>query len=98
MNISSKVWSDKKSLLSQLEKLWGKGLLLEETVCSSTLFPKRLTFKTPDSKALSYDFDAVRCWMADIQKLKGFRIVYKTVRHPVIGENRVPVEVWVYTL
>ena len=98
MNTSSSAWSDKKSLLSQLEKLWNKGLLLEETVCSSSLFPKRLLFKTPDSKALSYDFDAVRCWVADIQKLKGFRIVYKTVRHPVIGENRVPVEVWLDTL
>jgi hypothetical protein len=98
MNNSSKVWSNKKSLLNQLEKLWDKGLLLQESVCSSNCFPKRLSFKTPDSKALSYDFAAVRCWVADIQKLKGFRIVYKTVRHPVIGENRVPVEVWVDTL
>ena len=98
MSISSKGWSDKKSLLSQLEKLWDKGLLLEETACSSNLFPKRLTFKTPDSKALSDDFAAVRTWVAEIQKLKGFRIVFKTVRHPVIGENRVPVEVWLDTL
>ena len=95
MNNSSTVWSNKKSLLNQLEKLWDKSLLLQETVCSSDCFPKRLRFKTPNSKALSDDFAAVRCWVADIQKLKGFRIVYKTVRHPVIGENRVPVEVWV---
>ena len=98
MNNSSKVWSNKKSLIGQVEKLWDKGLLLEETVCSSNFFPKRLFFKTPDSKALSYDFDAVRCWVSDIQKLKGFRIVYRTVRHPVIGENRVPAEVWLDTL
>ena len=98
MNNSGKKWSDKKSLLNQLEKMWDKGLLLKETVCSSDCFPKRLRFKTPNSKALSYDFDAVRCWVTDIQKLKGFRIVYKTVRHPVIGENRVPVEAWVDTL
>ena len=98
MNNSGKKWSDKKSLLNQLEKMWDKGLLLKETVCSSDCFPKRLRFKTPNSKALSYDFDAVRCWVTDIQKLKGFRIVYKTIRHPVIGENRVPVEAWVDTL
>jgi len=97
-NQRNATWSDKKSLLTQLQKLWGNGLLLKEVVSRSELFPKRLRFKTPNSQSLSHDFDAVRCWVSEMQKLKGFRIVYKTVRHQVIGENQLPTEVWIDTL
>ena len=90
-------WSDKKSLLTQLQRLWDRGLILREYLCDSDLFPRRLIFKTPDSKALTNEFDAVRCWIAETQKLSGFRVVYKTVRHRVIGENSLPSEVWVDT-
>ncbi len=88
-------WSNKKSLLAQLEKMWDKGLLLKEVEQQSDLFPKRLRFNTPNSQALSNNFEAVRNWVSEIQKLHGFRIVYKTVRHPVIGENCVPREIWI---
>ena len=88
-------WSDKKALLIQLEKLWDKGLLLQEYLRDSDFFPRRLSFKSPDSKALANEFDAVRCWIGEIRKLTGFRVVYKTVRHRVIGENSLPAEVWV---
>lgn len=97
MNYNSNHWSDKKSLLNQLEKLWKNGSILKETISSSDLFPRRLSFKAPDSKALSYDFEDVRRWVGDIQKLKGFHVVYKMVRHQIIGENRIPAEVWVNT-
>jgi len=90
-------WSDKKTLLAQLQKMWDRGLILKEQLCNSDLFPKRLIFKSPNSKALANEFDAVRCWIAEIQKLSGFRIVYKTVRHRVIGENDLPCEVWIDT-
>jgi len=91
-------WSDRKSLLAQLEKLWEKGFLLRDYLEPGDLFPRRLSFKRPDSKALSNEFEAVRQWIADIEKLSGFRIVHKIVRHRVIGENRIPSEAWVDTL
>jgi hypothetical protein len=88
-------WSDRKSLLAQLEKMWERGILLREYLEPGDLFPRRLTFKRPDSLALSNEFEAVRQWIADIDKLHGFRIVHKTVRHRVIGENSIPSEAWV---
>lgn len=91
-------WSDKKALLGQLQKLWHSGRLLREYQFGSDLFPKRLVFKSPDSKALTDEFQAVREWVADIRKLNGFRIVYKTVNHRVIGENQLPCEAWVDSL
>jgi hypothetical protein len=81
--------------LSQLEKLWNNGRLLQAHLSGGDLFPRRLNFKSPDSKALANEFDAVRHWIAEIHKLTGFRVVDKTVRHRVIGENSLPTEVWI---
>lgn len=88
-------WGDRKSLLQQLQRLWDRGLLLQETLHSSELFPKRLKFRTPDSRSLSSEFDTVRHWVSECHKLNGFRVVTRTVRHRVIGENSLPAEVWV---
>lgn len=92
---SKNQWSDKKSLLTQLQRLWDKGLLLQEAMHESQLFPRRLTFKSPSSKALSDEFESVRRWISDIQKISGFRISCKTVKHRVIGENSLPSEAWI---
>ncbi len=106
-------WSNRQSLLAQLDKLWERGVLLQallneiapnekESDASDTgmppLFPRRLVFKKPGSQELSQDFDAVRQWVSSIQKLNGFRIVYKTIRHPMRGRNDLPAEAWVDTL
>jgi len=96
-NVSS--WGDKKSLLAQLEKFWSRGILLQEALQSenpqsSELFPKRLTFKTPSSRALAEEFDQVRSWLVQIKQLDGFRVEYKTVQHRVMGQHRLPSEVW----
>ena len=88
-------WSDEESLLLQLQKLWDKGALLQSDINACELFPLRLHFKSPSSKELSERFDAVRGWIAAMQNLQGLRLVYKTVRHHVIGENTLPVEAWV---
>jgi hypothetical protein len=88
-------WSDGRSLLAQVGKFWDSGRLLRERVDNSGFFPRRLVFKIPDSGALAHDFDAVRVWIAHVEKLRGYRIEWKTVQHRIIGENRIPCEVWV---
>lgn len=91
-------WSDARSLLAQVERLWQSGRLLQERIEPGDLFPRRLVFKPPDSSALAHDFDAVRAWIAEMERLRGFRIEWKTVRHRVIGTNRIPATVWLDTL
>ncbi len=88
-------WSNRQTLIAQLEKLWQRGELLRQLIEVDQLFPKRLVFKAPNSKALSEQFDAVRQWIVDIQQLNGFRFEYKTVQHRIIGENRLPAEAWI---
>lgn len=90
-------WSNKKTLLHELEKMWQKGMLLQAYLDKESLFPLRLKFKSPNSKDLSNEFDTVRAWIAELQKLDKYRIVYQTQRHRVIGENSIPCEAWVDT-
>lgn len=91
-------WSDRAALLNQVQKSWDSGQLLRERLEDSGYFPRRLVFKAPGSAALTHDFEAVRSWIADVERLRGFRVEWKTVRHRVIGENRIPVEAWVDSL
>ncbi len=93
--LSDPKWTDKKALLKQVQRMWDRGLILQEAVEKSELFPRRLVFKTPNSKQLSQQFDAVRHWLGELQKLSGFRIVYKQVHNRIIGENRLPYEIWI---
>ena len=95
MSKTPTTWSDRTALLQQLQKIWDRGVLLQQSIDNDGFFPKRLTFKTPTSRALSDEFDAVRQWAEQIQKISGFRIVYKAVRHRVIGEQNLPAEAWI---
>lgn len=88
-------WGNKKTLIKQLQRLWERGELLRESIQPKGLFPLRLLFKSPDSKALSTEFESIRTWLSEIEKLNCFRVEYKTVRHRLVGENRLPDQVWV---
>jgi len=94
----TKGWTTEKSLMAQLQKMWDKGVLLQEIVAPSELFPLRLKLNAPKSKELSDNYEAVRIWVKQIQQLEGYRIVLKAVRHRIIGENQLPNEIWIDTL
>ncbi len=92
---STSSWSTRKTLIKQLNRLWDRGDLLREIIRPEGLFPMRLVFKTPGSKALAEEFESIRGWLSEINTLTSFRIEYKTVRHRTVGENRLPAQVWV---
>ena len=94
-NTAQLCWTDQSALLRQLQGLWDRGLILQAVIQQTDLFPRRLTFKTPDSKALSNEFTRVRQWLNELSKLRGFRLVSKTIKHRIIGENRLPCEAWI---
>lgn len=98
MPVKNPNWTDEKALKAQVQKLWDKGWLLAAWFDESAHFPKRLAFKSPDSKAMGENFDTVRRWVASLQNLKGLRLEYQLVRHRVLGENALPVSAWVDSL
>ncbi len=91
-------WTTPQDLLAQLQRRWDKGELLASLLAPTPLFPLRLKLKTPNSRELSAQFDAVRRWINDLQQMPSIRIEYKSIQHRVLGQNELPARVWIDSL
>ncbi|MFH7320883.1 DUF3322 domain-containing protein [Desulfurivibrio sp. D14AmB] len=92
-------WTTPADLKAQAHKLWERGLLLASLAGGEPLFPRRLTLRGPDSKALSERFAEVREWIAQLAGAAGhYRIAWRSVDHRVLGTNEIPAEIWIDTL
>jgi hypothetical protein len=92
-------WTTPADLKTQVQKLWDRGLLLASLSGGESLFPRRLTLKTPDSRELSERFPEVRGWIAQLSGAAGpYRIEWRCVNHRVLGTNEIPTAIWIDTL
>lgn len=87
-------WTTPAELRAQLQKSWDKGEWLRSLVTGETLFPKKLSLKTPSSAEMSHDFAAVRAWVKALDALPHCRVVRREFRHPILGNNAIPAEIW----
>jgi len=98
------VWTTPETIRARLHRDWERGKWLAAIVNETPLFPLRLTLKGPGSRELSERFDAVRDWIAQLQRAAktearpGYRLVMREVNHRVLGGNAIPSEVWIDTL
>ena len=92
-------WTTPAELRAQVLKLWRKGALLADMLDEECMFPLRLRLAGPNSAALTQRFDEVRDWIAELRKAEqhGYRIVWRGVKHRVIGQNELPDEIWIDT-
>ncbi|NTW55771.1 MAG: hypothetical protein HGB20_01850 [Chlorobiaceae bacterium] len=89
-------WTTPADLKAQVQKLWSRGMLHCAIIGERELFPLRLTFKGPNSNQLSECFADVRAWILQLKEAAGaYRIVWRTVKHQVIGVNDIPSEIWI---
>lgn len=89
-------WTTFSDVKAQVQKLWDRGRILSPLAGGEDLFPLRLILKGPSSSELSERFDEVRIWIEKLRKEEGrYRIVYREVRHRIIGANSVPAEIWI---
>ena len=88
-------WTGATELRAQVQRLWDQGPLLASVVSGEPLFPKRMLLKGPTSAEITSRFDEVRRWIAELRRLENFRLEMREFRHPVLGNNAVPAEVWV---
>lgn len=92
-------WTTPADLRKQVQRLWDRGLLLTFLSGGDSIFPRRLTFKGPDSQELSERFSEVRDWIADLSSVAGpYRIEWRSVNHRVLGTNEIPSAIWIDTL
>ena len=92
-------WTTPAELKAQVQKLWDRGLLLSSLISGESVFPRRLTLKGPDSRELSDSFTEVRDWIARLSSAaKQYRIIWRSVNHPILGPNIIPDKIWIDTL
>ena len=89
-------WTTPNDVRHQVQRLWDRGLLLSALCEGDSLFPYRLTLKTPNSRELSERFDEVREWISQLSKGAGpYRVEWQSINHRVLGTNSIPSEVWI---
>ena len=91
-------WTQPPDLKEQLQKLWVQGRLLAWLVDGDSPFPLRLSLRGPTSRECSERFPEVREWAQALLQhaaRHGLRLVLREWRHPVLGRNELPHEVWV---
>ncbi len=87
-------WTTPADLRAQLQKSWDKGELLCSLVTGQSMFPKKLSFKTPTSAEMSHDFAAVRTWVKALDALPHGRVLRREFNHRTLGNNTIPAEIW----
>ena len=90
-------WTRPPALIAQVQKLWDRGELLAPLVTGESLFPKRLTLKTPTSAEIADHFDEVRIWIAELRAISFCRVEMREFRHRIFGANAVPQAIWIDT-
>lgn len=89
-------WTTPNDIRHQVQRLWDRGLLLSALCDEDSLFPYRLTLKTPNSRELSERFDEVREWISLLSKGAGaYRVEWQSINHRILGTNSIPSEVWI---
>lgn len=90
-------WTGPKELKAQLARLWERGELLRDAVTGHERFPWRLSLKSPSSVDITYRFDEVRAWAAELAAMGSIRVEWQELRHRVQGTQKLPASVWVET-
>jgi hypothetical protein len=92
-------WTRSGDLQKIIQRMWDRGTLLASLAGGETLFPRRLPLKGPTSAEITEHFEAVRDWIAQLDRqAKNYRIVWRQVNHRVRGPNNLPDEIWIDTL
>ncbi len=89
-------WTTAAELKKQLLRYWDRGEMLRSRLLEDEpLFPLKLRLHNPTSRELAAHFDEVRLWINQMNKLEGYDIQWKEIRHHIHGRNSLPQAVYV---
>lgn len=91
-------WTQPEDLRAQVRRVWNRGAVLGGLVTDESSFPLRLRLQGPAASEWADRFDEVRGWITGLQEMKHIRLVWRDVRHRLLGNNALPCEVWIDTL
>lgn len=85
-------WTSPQDIHQFLQRQWNRGRLL----AAEEIFPLRIPLKGPTSGELADLFPKVQAWIAQLRAHEGlYRLEWRTVRHRLLGTNRLPTRIWV---
>lgn len=91
-------WSTPADLRQQVQRWWDRGDILAAPLPVeagvTSVFPRRLTLKTPSANELRDHFAAVREWSQQLRNMPHLRLEIRDFRHQVFGQNSLPAAVW----
>jgi hypothetical protein len=88
-------WTTRADLCAQTQKLWTSGELLRALIDPTSWRPRRLRLLSPSSGEISDQFEAVRTWLEALRGIPEVRIVWRAFKHRVLGESKLPEEIWI---
>ena len=91
-------WTRPADLLAQVQRLWERGDLLRAAVSADTIWPLRLSFKTPNAADLANRFSEVNDWVASIGNMPHVRLEWRDRKHRIQGTQRLPEKAWLDSL
>ena len=84
-----------EQLHKQLKRNWDQYRVHRDWICDGDLFPIHLSLGKITDKQLLHDYDAVRRWVAEVEKRfskhSGIDIEYQDVQFKTMGWQRLPV-------
>ena len=89
------MWTTHADVLAKLRRRWESGELLSAFADDAPLLPLEISLRTPTSRDLAANFDAVQRWGAEWRKHDGLRIDYHRVGGRLVGANELPRRVWI---
>ena len=98
MTLHTVSWTLPSDLVRQVQRLWGRGVILASLVTDEPLFPRRLVLKGPSAAELRDRFDDARTWSASLRSMPHVRLAMREFRHRVSGANALPHEAWIDTV
>jgi hypothetical protein len=93
-------WTSSVGIRQYIQGEWERGRLLVASFTHEPLYPWRIALKSPNSAALTTQFDAARQWIrllsegAKTETSAGYRLEFQDINHRQWGRNRLPIAAW----
>lgn len=91
-----KLWESGRILQSALQDDPTQSGVMAGQPETSPLFPWTINFRKPNARQQLEDFSAIRSWMEKLKSQSreasgyGYEVIYKTINHRQLGEQRLP--------
>ncbi|MDR1510513.1 MAG: DUF2220 family protein [Synergistaceae bacterium] len=92
-------WTERKDIVSCLERLWSGGKILSSMLTGREIFPLSIPVRGPSSGEFGGSYGMARQWakslMEDAESSGRYRVTKRAVNHRTLGRNEIPDRIWV---